>query len=115
MTHIHLNRQNIFKFLQQHIHDFLFQVICHFLIFFLPRKICRLSLFFRLAHWFSKLTLFKLRFLNPYRMYTADTKLSFSKINTEAFIPILQCATHLHKSIFGIRSQIVPLKLSFAL
>ena len=62
--------------------------------------------------------------LNLFSMYTTETKLNFSKINTEAFILILQCATPPHtpnsklgnvtKVFFGIRSQIVPLKLSFA-
>ena len=41
---------------------------------FLNRKIRRLSLFFRLAQWFTKLNLFKLRFLNPFSMYTTGTK-----------------------------------------
>ena len=91
---------------------------------FLPSKICHLSLFFRLAHWFTKLSLFKLSFLNPFSMYTAGKKLSFSKINTEIFILILQCGKPLYtpnfklgnvtKVFFGIHSQIVPLKLSFA-
>ena len=61
-------------------------------------------------------------FLNPLSMYTTRTKLSFSWINTEAFILILQCATlsctsklgNVAKVFFAIRSQIVPLKLSFA-
>ena len=57
-------------------------------------------------------------------MYTTETKLSFSLINTEAFILILQCARPSYtpnsklgdvtKVFFGIGSQIVPLKLSFA-
>ena len=56
----------------------LFQVIGHFWTFFLPHKICCLSLFFRLARWVTKLTSFKLRFLNPFSMYATETKLSFS-------------------------------------
>ena len=57
-------------------------------------------------------------------MYTTGTKLRFSKINTETFILILQCATpsytpdsklgNVTKVFFGIRSQIVSIKLSFA-
>ena len=52
----------------------------YFVIFghFLTRKICHLSLFFQLARRFTKLTIFKLRFYNPFSMYTTGTKLSFS-------------------------------------
>ena len=57
-------------------------------------------------------------------MYTPGAKLCFSYINTEAFILVLKCATASYAPIykssnvldvfFGIRPQIVPLKLSFA-
>ena len=66
------------KILQGHMHSLLFQVICHLLDIFLARNICRFSLFFGHARWFAKSTLFKLRFLQPFSMYTPGAKLSFS-------------------------------------
>ena len=98
------------------VYDLLFQVICHFWTFFYPTRFVVLVCF---SGSLAGLTLFKLHFLNPFSMYTTGTK-----INTEAFILILQCTTpsyipnfklgNVTKVFVGIRSQIVPLKLSFA-
>ena len=54
-----------------------FVIFGHFFLPFFFLKICCLSLFFRLTRWFTKLTLFKLRFLNLFSisMYTTETKL----------------------------------------
>ena len=82
---------------------------------FLPHKICHLSLFFQLARLFTKLALFKLRFLSPFSMYTTGTKLSFSKVNTEVFILILQCATQSYSKLGNVALKIEKPKFPYLL
>ena len=84
-------------------------------VHFLPHKICHLSLFFQLAGWFTKLAVFKLRFLSSFSMYTTGTKLSFSKTNTQVFILILQFATGSYSKLGNVNLKIEKPKFPYLL
>ena len=79
--------------LQVHIIQLLSDAFFHLWRAFFARRSFRLSLLLGVSRESAKDTRFALNFLQPFIVYTPDTKQSFSYVKTDAFIPMLKFET----------------------